>query len=238
MSQDKNNVAVVDTVDIKKLINEMTVVNTQILSNLTNQKTKDGEVKEGLISQLNGAQQMVHNQIKLLQFYLSRAEGIEDKLKSQQTKVEENENAIDEAHQERLKELLSIKSSFEMTNEVLKDFNQKIDKKIEGFERVFELRTDVIQDKVLDELNKFKTELAESLKVKVDDINKSIINEFTGIDLNSIQTANTNAANATKTLTKFINSVDDINSKYIIAVSLFCFTGGAAIASLFFYFFM
>lgn len=238
MSTDKNKISVVDTVDIKKLINEMTVVNTQILSNFTNYKTKDGEVKEGLISQLNGAQQMVRNQIKLLQFYLSKAEGIENKLKSQQTEVEKNEDAIDKSHQKRLKELVSIKSSFETTNEVFKDFNEKIDKKIEGFERAFELRTDVIQDKVLDELNKFRTELAESLKDEIGDINKSIINEFTGIDLNSIQTANTNAANATKTLTKFINSVDDIKSKYIIAISLSTFIGGASIASLFFYFFM
>ncbi len=238
MSADKNKISVVDTVDIKKLINEMTVVNTQILSNLINQNMPDGKVKEGLISQLNGAQQILNNQIKLLQFYLSKAEGIENKLKSQQTEVEKNEDAIDKSHKERLKELVSIKSSFERTNEVIGDFNEKIEEKIKFFESSLNLRTDVIQDKVLDELNKFRTELAESLKDEIGDINKSIINEFNGIDLNSIQTANTNATNVTKTLTKFINSVDDINSKYIIAVSLFSLIGGAAIASLFFYFFM
>ena len=242
MSTDKNKISVVDTIDIKKLINEMTVVNTQILSNLTDQNMPDGKVKEGVISQLNGAQQILNNQIKLLQFYLSKSEGIENKLKSQQTEVEENETKIDEAHQERLKELVSIKSSFETTNEVLENFDKKIDKKIEGFENALDLRTDIIQDKVLNELNKFFTEEEKSLKDKIDDINKSIVNEFKDIDLQSIKTANTNAATATKTLTQFIDTAekyeDSINSKYIIAISLFSLIGGAAIASLFFYFFM
>lgn len=241
MSADENKISVVDTTDIKKLINEMTVVNTQILSNLTNQNMPDGKVKEGVISQLNGAQQMVRNQIKLLQLYLSKAEGVENKLKSQQTEVEENEDAIDEAHQERLKELVSIKSSFERTNKVIGDFNEKIEEKIKIFESSLDLRTDEIYNKVLDELNKFRTELAESLKAEIDDVNKSIKSEFAEIDLQSIKTANTNAEKATKTLSQFIDTAekyeDSINSKYIIAVSLFCFTSGGAIASLFFYFF-
>jgi len=242
MITDKNKISVVDITDIKKLINEMTVVNTQILSNLNDQEMKDGKLKEGLISQLNGAQQMVRNQTKLLQFYVEKAERVSTKLESQQTKVEENETEIDEAHQERLKELVSIKSSFETTNEVLENFDKKIDKKIEGFENALDLRTDIIQDKVLNELNKFRTELAKSLKDEIGDINKSIVNEFNAIDLNSIKTANTNATTATKTLTQFIDTAekyeDSINSKYIIAISLFSLIGGAAIASLFFYFFM
>lgn len=242
MSTDKNKISVVDTVDIKKLINEMTVVNTQILSNLTDQNMPDGKVKEGVISQLNGAQQILNNQIKLLQFYLSKAEGVENKLKSQQTKVEENETEIDEAHQERFKELEEIKSDFKITNEVIKDFNEKIEEKIKIFENSLDLRTDEIYNNVLDELIKFRTELAESLKAEIDDVNKSIKSEFAEIDLQSIKVANTNAAKATKTLTQFIDTAekyeDSINSKYIIAVSLFTFIGGASIASLFFYFFM
>ncbi len=238
MSTDKNKISVVDTVDIKKLINEMTVVNTQILSNLTDQNMPDGKVKEGVISQLNGAQQILNNQIKLLQFYLSKAEGIENKLKFQQTEVEENETKIDEAHQERFKELEEIKSDFKITNEVIKDFNEKIEEKIKIFENSLDLRTDEIYNNVLDELIKFRTELAESLKAEIDDVNKSIKSEFAEIDLQSIKTANNNAAKATKTLTQFINAVDNINSKYIIALSLFAFMGGASIASLFFYFFM
>lgn len=242
MSQDKNNVAVVDTVDIKKLINEMTVVNTQILSTLIDQNMPDGKIKEGVISQLNGAQQILNNKIKLLQLYLDKAEHVSTKLESQQTKVEKNETEIDEAHQERVKELEAIKSTIEATNEVLKDFNEKIDKKIEIFESSLDLRTDEIHNKVLDELNKFRTELAESLKAEIDDVNKSIKSEFAEIDLQSIKTANTNAEKATKTLTQFIDTAekyeDTINSKYIIAVSLFTFIGGASIASLFFYFFI
>lgn len=242
MSADKNKISVVDTTDIKKLINEMTVVNTQILSTLIDQNMPDGKIKEGVISQLNGAQQILNNKIKLLQLYLDKAERVANKLEAQQTEVEENENKIDEAHQERLKELEEIKSDFEATNEVLKDFNEKIDKKIEIFESSLDSRTDEIRNKVLDELNKFRTELAESLKAKIDDVNKSIKSEFAEIDLLSIETANTNAEKASKTLTQFIDTAekyeDSINSKYIIAVSLFTFIGGALIASLFFYFFM
>ncbi|RXJ99523.1 hypothetical protein CRU98_05710 [Arcobacter sp. CECT 8986] len=241
MSADENKISVVDTTDIKKLIKEMTVVNTQILSSLIDQNMPDGKVKEGLISQLNGAQQILNNKIKLLQLYLDKAERVTKKLETQQEKVEENETKIDEAHQERFKELEEIKSDFKITNEVIKDFNEKIEEKIKIFENSLDLRTDEIYNKVLDEINKFRTELAESLKAEIDDVNKSIKSEFAEIDLQSIKTANTNAEKATKTLSQFIDTAekyeDSINSKYIIAVSLFCFTGGGAIASLFFYFF-
>ncbi|WP_419782878.1 hypothetical protein [Malaciobacter marinus] len=223
-------IPVINTNDIKKLIKEMTVVNTLILSNFTNQKMPDGKVKEGLISQLKNTQESINRQILKIKFYLSKAEGIENKLKSQQTEVEENEDAIDEAHQERLKELEAIKSTFEKTNEVVKDFNEKIDKKIEIFESSLDLRTDEIHNKVLDEIKTFKKELTDALKNEINDINNSIVDDK---DIQKLISLNTSITQGLKNLKSFNQESKKLKRENLALYSGISFLGGGFIFSLF-----
>ncbi len=135
-------------------------------------------------------------------------------------------------------DIQTINKKLEDSSKIITQFDAKIEEKMKIFENALDERTDVIRDKVLDELNKFRTELAENLKAEIDEINKSIKTKIKDIDLKKIDASNRFVSNAVIKLDLFKAAIEKTEKKNRLLSSILSAIGGAVFTSLVFYFFI
>lgn len=138
----------------------------------------------------------------------------------------------------KVTDIQTINKKLEDSSKIITQFDAKIEEKMKIFENALDVRTDVIRDKVLDELNKFRTELAESLKAEIDEINKSIKTKIKDIDLKKIDASNRFVSNAVIQLDLFKVAIEKTEKKNRLLSSILSAIGGAVFTSLVFYLFI
>lgn len=145
---------------------------------------------------------------------------------------------LKEDSDKKVTNIQTINKKLEDSSKIITQFDAKIEEKMKIFENALDVRTDVIRDKVLDELNKFRTELAESLKAEIDEINKSIKTKIKDIDLKKIDASNRFVSNAIIQLDLFKAALEKTEKKNKLLSSILSAIGGAVFTSLVFYLFI
>ena len=145
---------------------------------------------------------------------------------------------LKEDSDKKVTDIQTINKKLEDSSKIITQFDAKIEEKMKIFENALDVRTDVIRDKVLDELNKFRTELAESLKAEIDEINKSIKTKIKDIDLKKIDASNRFVSNAVIKLDLFKVTKKKTEKKDRLLSSILSAIGGAVFTSLVFYLFI
>jgi len=145
---------------------------------------------------------------------------------------------LKEDSDKKVTDIQTINKKLEDSSKIITQFDAKIEEKMKIFENALDVRTDVIRDKVLDELNKFRTELAESLKAEIDEINKSIKTKIKDIDLKKIDASNRFVSNAVIKLDLFKVAIEKTEKKNRLLSSILSAIGGAVFTSLVFYLFI
>jgi|GEM_PF-5962334 len=145
---------------------------------------------------------------------------------------------LKEDSDKKVTDIQAINKKLEDSSKIITQFDAKIEEKMKIFENALDVRTDVIRDKVLDELNKFRTELAESLKAEIDEINKSIKTKIKDIDLKKIDASNRFVSNAVIKLDLFKVAIEKTEKKNRLLSSILSAIGGAVFTSLVFYLFI
>lgn len=145
---------------------------------------------------------------------------------------------LKEDSDKKVTDIQTINKKLEDSSKIITQFDAKIEEKMKIFENALDVRTDVVRDKVLDELNKFRTELAESLKAEIDEINKSIKTKIKDIDLKKIDASNRFVSNAVIKLDLFKVAIEKTEKKNRLLSSILSAIGGAVFTSLVFYLFI
>lgn len=145
---------------------------------------------------------------------------------------------LKEDSDKKVTDIQTINKKLEDSSKIITQFDAEIEEKMKIFENALDVRTDVVRDKVLDELNKFRTELAESLKAEIDEINKSIKTKIKDIDLKKIDASNRFVSNAVIKLDLLKVAIEKTEKKNRLLSSILSAIGGAVFTSLVFYFFI
>lgn len=215
MSQDKNNVAVVNTTDITHLINELRILDTQILNRLTN--------ADGIIVQLNETITRLSSKKNLNEALIIKEERIKNAAENAQKELSDNLQYLEkilnrlkgfESMQERL-----LSEQFEK----IKDFNIDLNAKADLYEK---------------EMINLKDSILLEMKKQVEDVKNQINFKIIDIDIRNLEMINQNASKAINNITavaEWSKNVYHVNIVLIVFISLF---GGGILASLIFYFFL
>lgn len=214
MSQDKNNVAVVNTTDITHLINELRILDTQILNRLTN--------ADGIIVQLNETITRLSSKNNLNKALIIKEERI--KINAEYAIKEISDNL------KYLEQILNKFKSFESMQERLlseqfekiKDFNLDLNEKTDSYQK---------------EIINLKDSILVEMKKQVEDLKNQINFKVIDIDIKNLEMINQNANKAITNITAVADwnkNVYHVNIALIVFISLF---GGGILASLIFYFF-
>lgn len=138
----------------------------------------------------------------------------------------------------QVKDIQIINKKLEDSCKIITQFDAKIEEKMKIYENALDVRTDIIHTKVLDEIQSLKTQLVDSLKLEIDDINKAIKTKIKDIDLKKIDASNRFVSNAVIQLDLFKAAIEKIEKKNRLLSSILSAIGGAVFTSLIFYFFI
>jgi ABC-type transporter Mla subunit MlaD len=218
MSTDGNLIPVINTNDIKKLIKEMTVVNTHILNKLDN---KNG----GIIKSL----QLVITTADLSQTNLDKTVKSAEILKSEIEKAQKNiEDNI-----EILNQIFNQFKDFESTNEQMLELQTQ---KVENLKEKIELKSTIISGQFKTDLEDLKIKLLDQVEIEVQKINAEINSKLKGVDLRLLDGSNRLVSSSLSQLDQFKLKLTQSESKNTILFTLLSFIGGVALTSLLFYF--
>lgn len=178
MSQDKNNVAVVNTTDITHLINELRILDTQILNRLTN--------ADGIIVQLNETITRLSSKNNLNKALIIKEERI--KINAEYAIKEISDNL------KYLEQILNKFKSFESMQERLlseqfekiKDFNLDLNEKTDSYQK---------------EIINLKDSILVEMKKQVEDLKNQINFKVIDIDIKNLEMINQNANKAITNIT-------------------------------------
>jgi ABC-type transporter Mla subunit MlaD len=218
MSTDGNLIPVINTNDIKKLIKEMTVVNTHILNKLDN---KNG----GIIKSL----QLVITTADLSQTNLDKTVKSAEILKSEIEKAQKNiEDNI-----EILNQIFNQFKDFESTNEQMLELQTQ---KVENLKEKIELKSTIISGQFKTDLEDLKIKLLDQVEIEVQKINAEINSKLKGVDLRLLDGSNRLVSSSLSQLDQFKLKLTQSESKNTILFTLLSFISGVALTSLLFYF--
>lgn len=214
MSNDKNNIAVVNTTNIVHLINELRILNATTLHNLAS--------ANGLIPQLNETITILNGKKMLNEGLIRKEERIKIQAENAQKELSDNLKYLEEILNkfksfEKIQEQLLIKQA-----EEIKDFNLDLNAKANLYQK---------------EIISLKDSILSDLKKQVEEIKNQINFKIIDIDIRNLEMINQNANKAITNITAVAHwnkNVYHVNIILIVFISLF---GGGILASLIFYFF-
>lgn len=215
MSNDKNNIAVVNTTDITHLISELRILNATTLHNIAS--------GDGLIAQLNETLTLLSGKNNLNKALIIKEERI--KINAEYAQKELSDNL------QYLEKILNRLKGFESMQEQLlsKQFE-----KIKDFNLDLNEKTDLYQKEIIS----LKDSILLDLKKQAEDLKNQINFKIVDIDIRNLEMINQNANKAINNITSVANwskNVYHVNIALIVFISLF---GGGILASLIFYFFL
>lgn len=215
MSNDKNNVAVVNTTDIVHLINELRILNATTLHNLAS--------ANGLIPQLNENITILNGKNNLKKAQIIQEERIKNDAKNAQKELSDNLQYLENILH-RLEGFESIQEQLLIEQfEKIKDFNLDLNAKTDLYHK----KIISLKDLILSDLRKQTEEIKNQINFKIVDI-----------DIRNLEMINQNASKAINNITavaEWNKNVYHVNIILIVFISLF---GGGILASLIFYFFL
>lgn len=215
MSQDKNNVAVVNTTDITHLINELRILDTKIIKDLSG--------TNGIIVQLNETITR-----------LSVKKNLNEALITEEQRIKTNAEYARKEVSQNLKKLEEILNQFQ-------DFESKNEQQLEKQSQKIENLNHNLSSKT-EEFQKGITNLKDSLLIdfskKVEEIKNQINLKIVDIDLQKLESINENADKAINNITAVADWSKNVYHINILLVAFLSFFGGGILASLIFYFFL
>jgi hypothetical protein len=215
MSQDKNNVAVVNTTDITHLINELRILDTKIIKDLSG--------TNGIIVQLNETITR-----------LSVKKNLNEALIIEEQRIKTNAEYARKEVSQNLKKLEEILNQFQ-------DFESKNEQQLEKQSQKIENLNHNLSSKT-EEFQKGITNLKDSLLIdfskKVEEIKNQINLKIVDIDLQKLESINENADKAINNITAVADWSKNVYHINILLVAFLSFFGGGILASLIFYFFL
>lgn len=215
MSNDKNNVAVVNTTDITHLINELRILDTKIIKDLSG--------ANGIIVQLN--ETITRLSVKK---NLNEALIIEEQRIKTNTEYARKEISED---LRKLEEILNQFQDFESKNEQLLE---KQSQKIENLNHNLSSKTKEFQKGITN----LKDSLLIDFSKKVEEIKNQINLKIVDINLQKLESINENANKAINNITAVADWSKNVYHINILLVAFLSFFGGGILASLIFYFFL
>jgi len=215
MSQDKNNVAVVNTTDITHLINELRILDTKIIKDLSG--------TNGIIVQLNETITRLSIKKNLNEALIIEEQRIKIDAEYARKEVSENLRYLEET-------LLKLQG-FELKHEQLLDLQFE---KIKDFNLDLNEKSDLYQKEII----KLKDSILSDLKGQVEEIKNQINLKIVDIDLQKLESINKNANSAINNITAVADWSKNVYHINILLVAFLSFFGGGILASLIFYFFL
>lgn len=212
---DKNNVAVVNTTDITHIINELRILDTQIIKDLSGTK--------GVIVQLNETLTRLRTKSRTYESH----EIIEERLNL----IRQNTDHNISDNVKRLKEILNQFQDFEFKNEQLME---KQSQKIKNLNHNLSSKTEEFQKGITN----LKDSLLTDFSKKVEEIKNQINLKIVDIDLQKLESINENANKAINNITAVADWSKNVYHINILLVAFLSFFGGGILASLIFYFFL
>lgn len=213
MSNDKNNIAVVNTTDITHLISELRILNATTLHNIAS--------GDGLIAQLNETLTLLSGKNNLNKALIIKAE--RTKINAEYAAKEISDNL------KYLEEILNKFKSFESTQEQL--LNEQFEK-IKDFNLDLNAKADLYEKEIIS----LKDSIILEMKKQVEDLKNQINFKTVDIDIKNLEMINQNANSAINNIAAVADwskNVYHVNIVLIVFISLF---GGGILASLIFYF--
>lgn len=215
MSNDKNNIAVVNTTDIVHLINELRILNATTLHNMSN--------GNGLIPQLNETITILNGKKMLNEGLIRKEERIKIDAENAQKELSDN--------LQYLEQILNKLKNFESMQERL--LNEQFEK-IKDFNVDLNAKADLYQKEIIS----LKDSILVRIEKQVEDLKNQINFKIVHIDLKKLEVINATANSAINNITAVADwskNVYHVNIALIVFISLF---GGGILASLIFYFFL
>lgn len=228
MSNDKNNIAVVNTTDIVHLINELRILNATTLHNLSS--------ANGLIPQLNENITILNGKNNLKKAQIIQEERIKNDAENAQKKLSDNlqhldkilnefkifEKAQEQLLTEQAGKIVNNFANFEISNK--KMFEEQT-KKTENLKDNLELRAEIWISQFQENLSLLKNELEIQISKKLKDV-----------DLKKFEDANKNVKDAIKNFDDFHQKMEKSYLKNNILTGIMSFVGGATVMALVFFF--
>lgn len=213
MSQDKNNVAVVNTTDITHLINELRILDTQILNRLTN--------ADGIIVQLNETITRLSSKKNLNEALIIKEERIKNAAENAQKELSDN--------LQYLEKILNRLKGFELMQERLLS---------EQFEKVKDFNIDLNEKANLyqKEIISLKDSIHLEMKKQVEDLKNQINFKIVDIDIKNLEMINQNANSAINNITAVSDWTKNVYHINILLVAFLSFFGGGIFAFVIIYF--
>ncbi len=215
MSNDKNNVAVVNTTDIVHLINELRILDTKIIKDLSG--------TNGIIVQLNETITRLSVKKNLNEALIIEEQRIKTNAEYARKEVSQN--------LKKLEEILNQFQDFESKNE---QQLEKQSQKIENLNHNLSSKTEDFQKGITN----LKDSLLIDFSKKVEEIKNQINLKIVDIDLQKLESINENANKAINNITAVADWSKNVYHINILLVAFLSFFGGGILASLIFYFFV
>ncbi len=214
MSNDKNNIAVVNTTNIVHLINELRILNATTLHNLAS--------ANGLIPQLNENITILNGKNNLNKALIIKEERIKNAAENAQKELSDNLQHLDK--------ILNEFKNFEKIQEQLLS---------EQFEKIkdFNLDLNVKADSYQKEIINLKDSILSDLKKQIEEIKNQINFKVIDIDIKNLEMINQNANSAITNITAVAEWTKNVYHINILLVGILCLIGGGAIMALVFFFF-
>ncbi len=214
MSNDKNNLSLVDTTSITHLINELRVLDTRILNRLSS--------ADGVIAQLNETITLLSSKNNLNKALIQKEERI--KIDAEYAIKEISDNL------KYLEEILNKLTNFESMQERL--LSQQFEK-IKDFNIDLNAKADLYEKEIIS----LKDSILLEMKKQVEDLKNQINFKIVNIDIKNLEMINQNASKAVNNITAVAEWSKNVYHINILLVGILCLIGGGAIMALVFFFF-
>lgn len=213
MSNDKNNIAVVNTTNITHLIGELRILNATTLHNLAS--------ANGLIPQLNENITILNGKNNLNKALIIKEERIKNAAENAQKELSDNLQHLDK--------ILNEFKNFEKIQEQLLS---------EQFEKIkdFNLDLNVKADSYQKEIINLKDSILSDLKKQIEEIKNQINFKVIDIDIKNLEMINQNANSAITNITAVAYWSKNVYQINMLLIGFLSFFGGGIFAFLVMYF--
>ncbi len=215
MSNDKNNLSVVDTTSITHLINELRNLDTKIIKDLSG--------ANGIIAKLEDTLTRLSCTNNLKEAIIIQNERIKIEAEYAQKEISDN-----------LKKLEKILNQFQEFESKSEQLIEKQSQKIENLNHNLSSKTEEFEK----EITNLKDSLVIDFGKKVEEIKNQINFKIVDIDIKNLEMINQNANSAINNITAVANWSKNVYHINILLVAFLSFFGGGILASLIFYFFV
>lgn len=213
MSNDKNNLSLIDTTSITHLINELRILDTRILNRLSS--------ADGVIVQLNETITRLSSKKNLNESLIIKEE--RTKIDAEYARKEVSENL------RYLEETLLKLQGFELKHEQLLD--QQFEK-IKNFNLDLNRKADSYQKEIIS----LKDSILSDLKKQIEEIKNQINFKVVDIDIKNLEMINQNANSAITNITAVADWSKNVYQINLLLVGFLSFFSGGIFAFIIIYF--